>query len=99
MKKSMLCTTYMYLSYPPKKIIDINFQAVNLKKDKKKLFLISTTILFLEMLVLSYQRYAHGVSYIYKEKPFLRFYKSILFIKSLKKKKLEWLIQRQCHIM
>lgn len=62
--ESMLCTTYMYLSTPPKIIIDINFHAVNLKKDKKK-FLISTTIFFLVMLVLSYQGYAHGVSYKY----------------------------------
>lgn len=65
MKESMLCTTYMYLSNPPKIIIDSNFQAVNLKKDKKKLFLISTTIFFLEMLVLSYQRYAQwGLLYV-----------------------------------
>lgn len=49
---------------PPRIIIDINFQAVNLKKDEKK-FLISTTIFFLQMLVLSYQGYAHGVSYMY----------------------------------
>lgn len=49
---------------PIKIIIDIKFQAVNLKKDEKK-FLISTTIFFLEMLVLSYQGYDHGVSYMY----------------------------------
>lgn len=82
MKESILCTTYMYLSNPPKIIIDINFQAVNLNKDKKKI-LFSTTIFFLEMLVLSYQGYVHGVSYKYLEKPLLRLKKSILFIKSL----------------
>lgn len=95
MKESILCTTYMYLSNPPKIIIDINFQAVNLKKDKKNLIFYNNLLLRDVSFILP--RICPWGLLLVLRKTFITIKKIHFIYQIAVKNKFEWLILRQCH--